>query len=589
MKTFIERRLPQLAIAGSLLTGLAFLTACASARPSAPAWLRPCRVPGVPFEARCGTYEVREDRTARAGRTIPLYLVVLPARGPRPASDPVFYLEGGPGIPATEAAAGLVEDLGPVLEDRDIVLIDQRGTGRSNPLDCSLGASPAALFTPEDLRACRAALERKADLTRYTTLDAVEDLDEVRRALGLGPVNLIGASYGAALAQAFLQAHPEAARTAVLIAPGDRTDPYPLSVARDIETGLDHLFADCAAAPDCQAAFPDLRADLAALMARLEAGPVRVEIPDPDGSGPVTFELTADLLRRTLPTRLYSVEAAARVPLSIHKAAAGDYASLARAVLVLWRYFWSGRSLGQILTIECSESLPPERLTPEAVAAATYGTFHGDFRVRAHRAMCADWPRVPVPASHFEPLRAATPVLLLGGALDPILPPRHGEAVARHLPNARLVIVTGESHFPVNDCTRPLLRDFLNAGSAAGLDISCAAEGRRPPFLLPPPPLIPSPRLPPVCQARPFVMHYNHYDTRTIRTAQAAAGRAAPGWHPAAGVGASGTGPGPRRGVDAPGRGACSRAAGGGGRGIRSGAVSRTGSAPALQPLPSGA
>lgn len=466
--------------------GVLLLAGCASARP--PAWLHPCRVPGVSFEARCGTYEVREDRTARAGRTIPLYVVVLPARGPRPAPDPVFYLEGGPGIPATEAAAGMAEDLAPILAERDIVLIDQRGTGRSNPLDCPLGATPGALFDPEDLRACRAALERRADITRYTTLDAVEDLDEVRRALGFGPVNLVGASYGTTLAQAYLRAHPEGARTAVLIGPVAPTDPYPLSVARDIQSGLDRLFADCAADAGCHAALPDPRADLATLMARLEAGPVRVEIPDPDGGAPpdikTTFELTPDLLRLTLPQRLYSVEAAARVPLSLHRAAAGDYASLARAVLVLWRYFWSGRSLGQVLTIECSESLPPDRLTPEAVAAATAGTFHGDFRVRAHRTMCAGWPRVPVPASHFEPVRAATPVLLLGGALDPIVPPRHGEAVARHLPNARLVIVAGESHFPLNDCTRGLLRGFLNAGSAAGLDTSCAAAGRRPPFIL---------------------------------------------------------------------------------------------------------
>jgi pimeloyl-ACP methyl ester carboxylesterase len=462
---------------------LLLLAGCVSA-PPAPAWLQPCRVPGVSFEARCGTWHVRENRSARNGRTIPLYVVVLPARGPHPAPDPVVYLEGGPGIPATDAAAGMVEDLAPILEERDIVLIDQRGTGRSNPLDCPLGPSPAGLFAPEDLRACRAALERRADLTRYTTLDAVEDLDEVRRALGLGPVNLIGASYGTALAQAYLRVHPDGARTAVLIAPVTPTDLYPLSVARDIESGLDHLVADCAADADCHAAFPDPRADLAVLMARLEAGPVRVEIPDPDGGGSVTFELTADLLRLTLPVRLYSVEAAARVPLSIHRAAAGEYASLARAVLILWRRFRSGRSLGQILTIECSESLPEERLTPEAVAAATDGTFHGDFRVRAHRGMCADWPRVPVPASFFEPLRAATPVLLLGGALDPILPPRHGEAVARHLPSSRLVIVAGESHFPVNDCTRRLLRDFLTAGSAAGLDTACAAEGRRPPFIL---------------------------------------------------------------------------------------------------------
>jgi pimeloyl-ACP methyl ester carboxylesterase len=473
----------------ALLPALALLTSCAGAgRPPELAGLRPCQVPGVPFEAQCGTYEVREDRTAPAGRKIPLYLVVLPAQGPRPAADPVFFLEGGPGIPATESAAGIVEDLAPVLAERDIVLLDQRGTGRSNPLDCQLGATPKALFDPEDLRACRAALERKADLKRYTTLDAVEDLEEVRRALGLGLVNLVGASYGTTLAQAFLRVHPESARTAVLIAPVNPTDPYPLSVARDIESGLDRLFGDCAEDPGCRAAFPDPRADLAAVMARLEAGPVRVEIPDPDSGNPPTVqstvELTPDLLRLTLPQRLYSAEAAARVPLSLHRAAAGDFASLARAVLILWRRSWSGRSLGQILTIECSESLPPDRLTPEAVAAATGGTFHGDFRVRTHRAACAHWPRTRVPATLFEPVRAATPVLLLGGVLDPILPPRHGETIAGHLPNGRLVLVAGESHALLNDCTRRLLRDFLTAGSAAGLDTSCAAAGRRPPFLV---------------------------------------------------------------------------------------------------------
>lgn len=462
------------------LAALVLSTACASA-PQAVR-LQPCRIAGVPFEVRCGIYEVREDRTARGGRKIPLYIVVLPARVPRVSADPVFFLEGGPGIPATESAAGMVEDLAPILAEHDIVLIDQRGTGRSNPLDCQLRKTSGVLFDPEDLQACRTALERKADLERYTTLDAVEDLEEVRRALGYGPVHLIGASYGTTLAQAFLRVHPESARTAVLIGTVNPTDPYPLSVARDIESGLDRLFTDCAADAGCQAAFPNLRQDLASLLARLEAGPVRVEIPDPDGGGPVTVELTADVLRLILPQRLYSAEAAARVPLSLHRAAAGDFASLARAALILRRRLRSGRSLGQILTIECSEAAAADRLTPEAVAAATGGTFHGDFRVRAHRAACAHWPRSRVPSTLFEPVRTAMPVLVLGGALDPIVPPRHGEAVARHLPNGRFVLVARESHFPINDCTRRILRDFLTASSAAGLDTSCALEGQRPSF-----------------------------------------------------------------------------------------------------------
>jgi pimeloyl-ACP methyl ester carboxylesterase len=462
-------------------------------------WLRPCWLPGVRRQAFCGNYEVFEDRAARRGRRIPLAVAYLPARSATPAPDPVFFLDGGPGNAATEAAAEIVKLLGPVLEDRPLVLVDQRGTGGSNPLSCDFGKRPAEpeLFALDQVRACREKLSRQADLTLYTTPIAMADLDEVRAALGFERINLLGASYGTSAAQVYLRAHPDRVRSLVFLAPGPIDLRYPLFAARDVQRALDLLFDDCAADPACAAAFPNLRKDFAAVVARLERGPVRVALPpvaSGSGSGrPEEIVLSLDLLRLTLPYRLYSTDAAARVPLALHRAARGDFTALARASHTIWRQTWAAPSQGLYLSVSCSEDValldpraaPPVRPEPDPpVAEATRDTFVGDLRIRLHRSRCAAWPRGTLPPGYWEPVRADTPALLLAGQLDPILPPVWAEEVARHLPNSRLVVVPQASHWPVTPCTRGLIREFLAAGSAAGLDTSCVKATRRPPFEL---------------------------------------------------------------------------------------------------------
>lgn len=464
-----------------LLITLALLTGCSSGGLHPTSWLRPCRVPGVSFPARCGVYEVFEDRQAR-GRKIGLHVVLLPARGTTPSPDPIFYLDGGPGGAATEAAADLVAALGPALEARDLVLVDQRGTGASNPLDCDLSGPVEDLFPKEALRRCREALERTAGLTLYTTPVAMEDLDEVRRALGYERINLLGASYGSQAALVYLRSHPRAARSAVLIAPG----PVGLSslyVARDMQRALDLLLSDCAGDPACRSAFPDVRAELAAVIRRLEAEPAKVEIADPENGEPVTVVLTADLLRLALPYRLYSPQPAARIPLSIHKAFRGDYRELARVALVVRKTLWGGESRGMTLSVNCA--LPADEPSPGEVAEATRGTLLGDLRVRLDREYCAQWLRAGMPPGYSDPVRSDVPALLLAGERDPVLPPVWAEEVARHLPNGRLVVVPGGGHFPVDDCTRGLIADFLATGSAGRLDIACVQARPRTPFALP--------------------------------------------------------------------------------------------------------
>jgi pimeloyl-ACP methyl ester carboxylesterase len=208
-----------------------------AASPAAPAktvqrWqgkLAPCTLPERGGTAFCGTYEVFENRESRSGRKIPLKIVVLPATGPNRAPDPVFFLEGGPGAAATMDAAELAGD--PVRARRDIVLVDTRGTGESNPLSCPIwndGIRLDHIFPLDAVTACRDELQKRADLSRYTTPAAMDDVDEVRRYLGYGPVNLSGASYGTFAAQIFLARHPEAVRTVALasvVKPGEPAPP----------------------------------------------------------------------------------------------------------------------------------------------------------------------------------------------------------------------------------------------------------------------------------------------------------------------------------------------------------------------------
>jgi pimeloyl-ACP methyl ester carboxylesterase len=452
-----------------------------------PAWLRPCTLQDISGPALCGRYEVRENRSGDgAGRKISLRIIVLPARAAHRAPDPIFYLAGGPGGAATEDASWLVESLPKIFAERDIVLVDQRGTGGSNPLDCDFGATASeagtGLFPVAAVRACRSALAGRADLRLYTTPIAMEDLDEIREALGYRRINLLGSSYGTYAAQVYLRAHPDRVRSMALIAP------VPLSlsqlqVAGDAQRALDRLFADCAADPACGTAFPELPADFAAVLERLAQRPVQVEIADSDTGQPVEVVLTSEVFRVVLPYRLYSAEAASRVPRSIHLAAHGDFREMARAVLVLRRLMVGGRSRGMYLSVSCSEE-PPESWDLQAVQESARGAFMGDLRVRNYMEVCALWPRGEIPRGFHEPVRSRVPALLLAGELDPAIPPFRSEEIVRQLPNSRLIVVPGSSHSPINECTAGLIRDFLGTGSAAGLDVSCVAATHRPPFVI---------------------------------------------------------------------------------------------------------
>jgi pimeloyl-ACP methyl ester carboxylesterase len=456
-----------------------------AASPSVPPWqgkLSPCTVPEGGGKAFCGTYEVFENRETRSGRKIPLKIVLLPAKGSNRAPDPLFFLEGGPGAGATMDAAEFANH--PARVRRDVVLVDTRGTGGSNPLSCPIwddGTRLDHIFPLEAATACRDELRKRADLTQYTTPAAMDDVDEVRRYLGYGPVNLSGASYGTFAAQIFLARHPEAVRTVSLSAVVKPGEPAPLNHARNAQQALELLAHDCAAEPACHAAFPHFPDEVATVMDRLAKQPVRVQVKHPKTGRPVTVELTRSAAADALRFALYSPDKASQVPLRVHLAAQGDYRELARTAVMLRSRLQQGLALGLLFSVSCAEDLP--FIDPKEIPTATRGTFYGDERVRDQLAVCGIWPHAPLPAGWGALIHSDVPVLLFSGERDPVTPPPDAALVAKGFPHGLLVTIPHGTHAGAGDCQERLIADFIDRGSTQGLDLSCIKAAPPEPFV----------------------------------------------------------------------------------------------------------
>src|SRR5215216_3305742 len=269
-----------------LAAAIVATSTCARSRQDSPlSRLRPCTSAEAPTDAYCGKLSVYENRDARTGRRINLNIVVLPSLADDPNADPLFFLAGGPGQAATKFAREVREAFRQVQRERDIVLVDQRGTGKSNPLECrSDSNSLRDVSEPEEvglarLRRCLEGYD--ADVRLYTTPIAMDDLDDVRAHLGYERINLYGGSYGTRAALVYLRRHGDHVRSMILdgVAPTDMR--LPLFSARDAQRALDKLLADCEADPACRMTHPGLPARVRVLLQRLEAAPARVRMVNP--------------------------------------------------------------------------------------------------------------------------------------------------------------------------------------------------------------------------------------------------------------------------------------------------------------------
>jgi pimeloyl-ACP methyl ester carboxylesterase len=448
--------------------------------------LESCQLPGVEGDARCGSYQVFENRAANSGRTIDLKIVILKALSKTPALDPIFFLHGGPGAAATDALGlGLRGPLAPARQERDLVFVDQRGTGGSNPLKCNLEDDPqdmhdffGELFPRGKVLECRQKLEKIADLRLYTTPIAVDDLDEVRSALGYAKIDLFGASYGSFAAQIYMRRHPESVRSVVLIGVATPNIKQPLLFPRSAQHAMDLLFTDCAADELCRKEFPNLPQEFNAVLDRFAKGPLTVELVNPATKKREQVKLPRSNFVERIRLAMYNTGSQRFMPFIIHRAFLNDYIPWEEAAVR--SNPGAGAARGMYLTVTCSEGT--RFITDKDLVEETRGTFVGEERVKRHMEACQEWPKGEIPSSYIDLVKSDLPVLMISGEADGSSPLWFGESALRLLPNGRQVKIRYYGHQMDSDCVQNLFQKFISSGSSKDLDTSCTQAIRRPPF-----------------------------------------------------------------------------------------------------------
>lgn len=463
------------------------LAACTAAPPAAGPRiaLSPCRLKGSGIPAQCGTLRVPEDRAHPQGRHIDLRVAVIPALARDPAPDPLFLLAGGPGQAATEAFGPLLGAFERVRRTRDLVLVDQRGTGSSNPLNCDVVPPDATLAqrlqfnTLDEARFKQCLRGYDADPRFYTTAIAMQDLDDVRAALGYAQINLWGGSYGTRAALVYLRDHARTARSAILdgVAPPQLI--LPLNFAEDAQRSLDLLFSQCEANAACAKTFPQLSQRFTRLLARLESNPEKAKVQDPRTGQVTEVTIRRGMFASGLQNILYQQDLASLVPLIIDRASAGEFGPFVAAIASFEQT--RGLSTGMTFSVACSEDL--RGVTEAEAKEAAKGTFLGPFIAEGFLRICSFWPRGEAPPR--APIHSDAPVLLFSGELDPATPPRWADIAAETLPNSRKFVVPGVGHGTLAEgCVPRLIDQFLQKPDPAALDASCLAPLKRPPFFV---------------------------------------------------------------------------------------------------------
>lgn len=450
--------------------------------------LKPCAGDDTPTDAYCGTLKVFENRQTKQGRQIDLNIVILPALSPDSKPDPLFFLAGGPGQGAAKMSRVVRELFRRVQTDRDIVLVDQRGTGKSNPLECRFDDDSLKMINEaetagiERLKTCLSGYD--ADLTQYTTTIAMDDLDDVRAFLGYDRINLYGGSYGTRAGLVYLRQHGDRVRTAVLDGVAPTNMRLPLFFPRDVQRALDLLLKDCDSDEPCRAAYPNLGARLAALMERLKREPPLVKVTHPRTGEIGEIRLEPRIVANVIAATLYSPMASALIPAVVARAEQND-AQGVLALATMGDAAEPNMSTGMQLSVICAEDGP--RVTDEDAAKESAGTLFGEYVMRTQRLACAFWPRGKVDAAFYEPVTSPVPTLVLSGEVDPVTPPVWGEQVAAHLPASKHLVMPGTGHTAGSTgCGLRIIRSFIDKGTTDGLDTACVAAVHRPPFFVSP-------------------------------------------------------------------------------------------------------
>ena len=442
--------------------------------------LADCHLKGIKQQVKCGSIDVPEDYQKPAGKQLKINFAVLPAIDSSTDQEPLMFLAGGPGQAAVELAVTIRKMFNQTRATRDIILVDQRGTGQSSPLTCSAfdeieGSVYALLpeqFDTAQVQKCLSEMEQNP--IHFSSENAIRDFDAIRAALGHSKINLYGGSYGTRAALVYMKMFPESLRSVVL----DSVAPIEVPIGlfgQSMARSFNALLQNCQNEAACQQAYPELKQEFNSLIARLEQKPVNITITHPRLGSQTKLVVSKRKFLDTLKTQLYSIPSRTMVPLVIHQAYLNNYMPLAGLIAQTDIERANAMYIGLTFNIVCNEDIP--KLTDAMIARDIANNFGGDSSHIGWRTACPMWPKYQPSAQFYQSVTATVPTLILSGDLDPVTPPENGAKAAASLPNSRHFIVKNAAHNVITSgCTAKLIDQFLNRPEPDKLDGECLQE-----------------------------------------------------------------------------------------------------------------
>ncbi|HMB39330.1 MAG TPA: alpha/beta hydrolase [Wenzhouxiangellaceae bacterium] len=454
----------------------------------------------ISVSALCGTLDAPEDRSdglhhrednredkredKRDGRTIELAWAVVEARTGDPAPDPVFFLAGGPGQSARDVAPVISNALSDINRNRDLIFLDQRGTGGSNALECEFDedtflVEPDLDQINELLRQCHETLD--ADVRHYTTVDGAEDLELLRRHLGLDTINLVGGSYGTRMAQVYLRRFPEAVRAMII----DGVVPTRLKLGSEhaemLDRSIEKLLQRCVGDATCSERFPELNQAFDDLKARYAETPQDIQVTHPRTGVAEELTFSDAVLASSLRFLAYSPVSQMMIPYLIHEAATtGSPERLAAQALMTNDQMSQGMAIGLNFSVGCSEDWPYWPADSDAS-----GTLLGNSFTELYSKVCSWWPADPVGPDYHQPFDVDVPILILSGELDPVTPPQYGEEANEQFSNSLHIVSEGRGHITItNPCISSIATEFIAEAGVEDLDTECTDRIGPEPFFI---------------------------------------------------------------------------------------------------------
>ena len=448
--------------------------------------LEHCHIAKHAQEVLCGSHTVYEDRAAATGRQIEIKFAVIPSVTEAKEKDPLVMLAGGPGQGAKEMGPFVRMAFQEIHENRDVVLIDQRGMGSSHPLNCeqpedlylTLTEEEQIIQTQQLLQKCLSDLD--ADVTKYTQDIANQDINEILLALGYEKVNLYGVSWGTRSALLYVNQFPDHVRTVIVDGNAPPDNKVPLYATEDAEQSIKALFKDCADDIECHKAFANLEQDFNELLASFGDMGKKATVLDANTGKAVSFTLSRSVFVNALRNILYIPDFSRLIPIIIEQAKENNYQTIAGLTAAFGD---GGMAIGATLTILCSEELA--RIAEADIENEKNKGFVAGAFINNFKNSCSEWPKAPLPEIYNQPLISSVPSLILSGAIDPVTPPRWGDKMAEYLTNSKHLIAPNTGHnVAPKGCASKLMAQFVNQGNFEDIDASCLDNIKRPSFFI---------------------------------------------------------------------------------------------------------